>query len=37
VYRLPREVFQKRYCHCTSTKLQLRVIRWVHILCRLPL
>jgi hypothetical protein len=37
VHLLPREVLRKRDRHHTSTKFQLRVIRWVYELCkRLP-
>jgi hypothetical protein len=36
VHHLPREVLWNRNCHHTSTKFQLRVIRWVHELCKWP-
>jgi len=37
VHCLPRKVLQKRDHHCTSTKFQLGVIRWVHELFKRPL
>jgi hypothetical protein len=36
VHRLPREILWKRDRHRTSTKFRLRVIRWVHELCKWP-
>jgi hypothetical protein len=35
-HRLPKEVLGKRDRHRTSTKFRLRVIRWVHELCKRP-
>jgi hypothetical protein len=37
VHRLWREVLQKRDHHHPSTKFRLRVIMWVHVLCKWPL
>jgi len=36
VHCLPRKVIQKRDHHCTCTKFQLWIIRWVHELCKRP-